>query len=159
MYTVCHAVVHLLCGFMAYHYTTVVLVQGVATTCWRQIQKLLLCVLHTLFNWYTLGQGHHSGRELMSDCLSLVMENSQWAYAADWNSDSCAWCMIVKWSVTVLGYSLLFVCPFSLLCIPMRVSHMINFNQTINHSTWAVVKLNGHSVRSSILGMVNGHMT
>ena len=41
-------------------------------------------------------------------CLSLVMENPQWAYAADWNSDSCAWCMFVKWSVTVL--LLLFVC-------------------------------------------------
>ena len=40
------------CGFMAYHFISVVLVLGVATTCWRQIQKVmfvvLLCVLHTL---------------------------------------------------------------------------------------------------------------
>ena len=37
---------------MAYHYTAVVLVQDLATTQWRQIQKEMfsLCVLHTLPN-------------------------------------------------------------------------------------------------------------
>ena len=38
-------------GFMAYHYTSVVLVHGVATTRWRQeIFSLLLCALRTLPN-------------------------------------------------------------------------------------------------------------
>ena len=50
----CQPVVHPWCGFMAYHYTTVLLVQGVKPHSDIKIQKqmsvLLLCVLHTLPN-------------------------------------------------------------------------------------------------------------
>ena len=48
----CLSVVHLLCGFMAYHYTTVVLVQGVATTCWHQIRYYCVCcTLYLIYSW------------------------------------------------------------------------------------------------------------
>ena len=52
---------HLQCGFVAYHYITVVLVQGFATTCWRQIQKEMfvysttVCVAYSLiYSWYNV---------------------------------------------------------------------------------------------------------
>ena len=86
--------------------------------------------------------------------LSLVMENPQWAYAADWHGTLTLVHGVWLWS-EVLQYccSFLFVCPFSLLCRPLRVGHVINQSiNHINHSTRAAVKLNRHSVRFSMLG-------
>ena len=70
-YIHCLPVVHLWRGFMANYYTTVhmILVQGVATTCWHQIQKDIYttaCVLHTFSNILLVSMSAWHGKELVA---------------------------------------------------------------------------------------------
>ena len=87
--------------------------------------------------------------EWYQTCVSPSYWRTPVVYAADWTLDYYTWCVFVYSDIMSLYTrkdtqtteraicSLSCLCVFSLLCIPRRVSHMIN--QSINQWRWQIL--------------------